>query len=89
MHLLPIVYNGGIELLWALFGALDIETTGITDMLTSWMSNALLVLGVAMLVLFGLLQVMGSNIDPLLPATAALFIGSTAVIDRVGSRKLN
>ena len=58
-------------------------------MVASWMSNALLVLGVAMLVMFGLLQVMGNNIDPLLPATAAFFIGGTAVLDRVGARKLN
>lgn len=57
-------------------------------MVASWMSNALLVLGVAMLVLFGLLQLMGNSIDPLLPATSAFFIGCTAVLDRVGSRTL-
>jgi hypothetical protein len=57
-------------------------------MVASWMSNALLVLGVVMLVLFGLLQLLGNSIDPLLPATAAFFIGCTAVLDRVGSRTL-
>jgi hypothetical protein len=57
-------------------------------MMASWMSNALLVVGAAMLVLFGLLQFMGMNIDPLLPATSAFFIGCTAVLDRVSSRTL-
>jgi hypothetical protein len=57
-------------------------------MVASWMSNALLVMGVVMLVLFGLLQLMGNNIDPLLPATSAFLIGCTAVLDRVGSRTL-
>lgn len=58
-------------------------------MVASWMSNTLLVVGVTMLVLFGLLQVMGMGIDPLLPATSAFFIGCTAVLDRIGSRTLN
>ena len=57
-------------------------------MVSSWMSNALLAVGVLMLVLFGLLQVLGNSIDPLLPATSAFLIGCTAVIDRVGSRTL-
>lgn len=57
-------------------------------MLASWMSNTLLVLGVMILVVFGLLQLLGNNIDPLLPATAAFFIGCTAVLDRLGSRSL-
>ena len=59
------------------------------NMLTSWMSNTLLVAGVVMLCLFGLLQVTGNTIDPLLPATAAFLIGCTAVLDRVGTRKLS
>ena len=58
-------------------------------MLASWMSNTLLVLGVLTLVLFGLFQMTGSTMDPLLPATSAFLIGCTAVIDRVGSGKLN
>jgi hypothetical protein len=53
------------------------------------MSNTLLVVGVTILVLFGLLQFLGMSIDPLLPATAAFFIGCTAVLDRIGSRTLN
>lgn len=57
--------------------------------MASWMSNALLVLGVTMLVLFGLLQLLGNSIDPLLPASAAFFIGCTAVLDRVGARTLS
>jgi hypothetical protein len=59
------------------------------NMLTSWMSNTLLAAGVLMLCLFGILQVTGNTIDPLLPATSAFLIGCTAVIDRVGTRKLN
>jgi hypothetical protein len=53
------------------------------------MSNTLLVLGVIMLVLFGLLQATGNIIDPLLPATSAFLIGCTAVMDRVGAKKLS
>jgi hypothetical protein len=53
------------------------------------MSNTLLVAGVVMLCLFGLLQMTGNMIDPLLPATSAFLIGCTAVLDRVGTRKLN
>jgi hypothetical protein len=59
------------------------------NMLTSWMSNMLLATGVVMLCLFGMLQMAGSTIDPLLPATSAFLIGCTAVLDRVGARKLN
>lgn len=58
-------------------------------MAVSWMSNTLLVLGVMMLALFGLLQMLGIGIDPLLPAASAFLIGCTAVIDRVGERKLS
>ena len=58
-------------------------------MLASWMSNTLLVLGVLTLVLFGLFQMTGNIMDPLLPATSAFLIGCTAVLDRVGSGKLN
>ena len=56
-------------------------------MAVSWMSNTLLVLGITMLALFGLLQLMGIGIDPLLPAASAFLIGCTAVIDRIGERK--
>ena len=58
-------------------------------MAVSWMSNTLLVLGVVILALFGLLQIMGFGIDPLLPASSAFLIGCTAVIDRIGERKLS
>lgn len=46
-------------------------------------SNTLLVLGVIMLAGFGLLEFAGAETDPLLPATAALCIGITAVMDRL------
>jgi hypothetical protein len=58
-------------------------------MMTAWMSNTLLTLGVVMLALFGLFQLMGATIDPLLPASSAFLIGCTAVLDRVGARKLS
>jgi len=48
-------------------------------------SNVLLVLGVIMLVMVGAVEIMGSDSDPLLPAFAALAIGMTAVLDRVGA----
>ncbi len=46
-------------------------------------SNALLVLGVVMLMAVGLMEVAGAGVNPLIPAFSALFIGGTAVIDRV------
>ena len=58
-------------------------------MTVSWMSNTLLLLGVVMLAMFGLMQIMGIGIDPLLPAGSAFLIGCTAVIDRIGERKLS
>jgi hypothetical protein len=51
-------------------------------------SNALLVVGAAALVSFGVLELMQLQPDPLLPAFSALFIGCTAVLDRVGVRQL-
>jgi len=53
------------------------------------MSNMMLALGVVMLVIFGLLQVTGDAVDPLVPAAAALLIGSAAVLDRVGTRTVH
>jgi len=49
----------------------------------------MLALGVVMLVIFGLLQVTGDAVDPLVPAAAALLIGSAAVLDRVGTRTVH
>lgn len=53
------------------------------------MSNALLAMGVAMLGIFGVMQVAGVGTDPLVPAAAAFLIGCTAVLDRVGARQVN
>ncbi len=47
--------------------------------------NALLALGVMMLLMVGIVEISGSDSDPLLPAFAALAIGMTAVLDRTGS----
>lgn len=49
-----------------------------------YISNTLLALGAVLLVAVGLLEVTGGQIDPLLPAFSALFIGGTAVLDRIG-----
>ena len=46
-------------------------------------SNALLSLGVLILLSFGLIEINGLQSDPLLPAFASLLIGCTAVLDRV------
>lgn len=46
-------------------------------------SNGLLSLGVVMLVGFGFFELAGLQADPLLPATAALCIGITAILDRL------
>jgi hypothetical protein len=54
----------------------------------NWVSNTALILGVVMLAIYALVQFEGFGADPLLPATAAFFIGCTAVLDRVGSREL-
>ena len=54
----------------------------------SLMSNTMLGLGVVMLAAFGVLQGAGLNADPMIPAFAALFIGCTAVLDRVGAEEL-
>jgi hypothetical protein len=51
-------------------------------------SNALLGLGVIILMSFGFVEINGVQSDPLLPAFAALLIGCTAVIDRVSLPKL-
>jgi hypothetical protein len=51
-------------------------------------SNTALILGVVMLALYAFVQLAGFGADPLLPATAAFFIGCTAVLDRVGEREL-
>lgn len=46
---------------------------GKNNMLSSWMSNTLLVLGVVMLVLFGLFQMTGNTIDPLCFSNVCFF----------------
>lgn len=48
------------------------------------LSNGLLVLGILVLGAVGLVGLTGGQIDPMLPAFSALFIGGTAVLDRVG-----
>jgi hypothetical protein len=50
-------------------------------------SNALLGLGTFMLVVFVILELMGLRADPLLPALAALALGGTAVLDRLGEHE--
>jgi hypothetical protein len=87
LHPPPNAYNEAIDCGGPAMGLVTKQRAGV-NMVASWMSNALLVLGVAMLLLFGLLQFVGDSIDPLLPATAAFFIGCTAVLDRVSSRTL-
>lgn len=47
-------------------------------------SNTLLALGACMLVAVCLLEATGGQTNPLLPAVSALFIGGTAVLDRIG-----
>ena len=51
-------------------------------------SNALLILGTLLLVGFAVLELLGMRSDPIMPAFAAFFIGCTAVLDRVGEKKL-
>lgn len=50
------------------------------------LSNAFLGLGAVMLLGFGFMEVNGLHSDPLVPASAALLIGFTAVLDRVHFR---
>jgi hypothetical protein len=52
-----------------------------------YLSNALLSLGVLILLSFGLIEMNGLQSDPLLPAFAALLIGCTAVLDRISFLK--
>ncbi len=49
-----------------------------------YVSNAMLSLGVLLLLFVGVMIVAGVVIDPLWPAVSALAIGVTAVLDRVG-----
>jgi uncharacterized membrane protein YGL010W len=51
--------------------------------LSNAVSNTLLALGVLVLLSFGLIELFGIQSDPLMPASAALLIGCTAVLDRV------
>jgi hypothetical protein len=46
-------------------------------------SNILLVLGIIMLSAFAVVELVGMQTDPLIPAFAAFFIGGTAVLDRL------
>ena len=41
-------------------------------------------MGIIALAAYALLQLAGAGSDPLIPATAAFFIGCTAVLDRLG-----
>jgi hypothetical protein len=50
-------------------------------------SNGLLSLGTLMLVLFVAFELVGFRADPLLPALAALSLGGTAILDRMGKRE--
>ena len=50
-------------------------------------SNALLVVGTVMLILFVAFELTGFRADPLLPALAALALGGTAVLDRLGDQE--
>ena len=52
-----------------------------------WINNSFLVFGVALLAWFGVAELQGMTPDPLIPALSALFIGSTAVLDRLGKQK--
>jgi hypothetical protein len=56
----------------------------VFTMAKNHISNMLLVLGVVMLATVGLMEIAGIGANPLVPAFSALFIGGTAVIDRVG-----
>ncbi len=51
-------------------------------------SNSLLLLGVLTLLAFAGLELFGFQSDPIVPAFAALFIGCTAVLDRIGVRQM-
>lgn len=55
----------------------------------SWISNALLMLGLTTLTGFGVLELTGFSAEPILPASAALLIGCTAVLDRLGIESQN
>lgn len=48
-------------------------------------SNTFLTLGIFLLIGFGVVELVGSTADPLIPATSALCIGCTAILDRVKS----
>jgi hypothetical protein len=50
-------------------------------------SNTLLGLGTLMLVVFVVLELLGSRSDPLLPALSALSLGVTAILDRLGKQE--
>ncbi len=54
----------------------------------SLISNSLLTLGILMLCGFAVLEATGLGAGPLLPASAALCIGCTAVLDRVSVPQL-
>ena len=56
-------------------------------MTKNFFSNSLLGLGTAMLVLFAVLEIIGMRSDPLLPALAALALGGTAILDRIGEQE--
>ncbi len=51
-------------------------------------SDVLLMIGFIALLGFGAFELSGWGTQPLVPATAALLIGCTAVLDRVGEPEL-
>ena len=50
-------------------------------------SNAMLGVGIVVLVAFGGMEVAGLHADPLIPAFSAFLIGATAALDRVSMRR--
>jgi hypothetical protein len=52
-------------------------------MVKTFASNTLLTFGIILLVGFCVVEFSGLGADPILPASAALCIGCTAVLDRI------
>jgi hypothetical protein len=52
-----------------------------------FISNAFLCLGTLLLVGFAILELSGIRSHPLLPALAALSLGGTAILDRIGQQE--
>ena len=58
-------------------------------MIKALASNMLLTFGICILAVFGAMQVLGFHTESLMPASAALCIGCTAVLDRIGIGNMN